>query len=64
MASVQPEITVIYDPDTNEETYLKGCLAELQKAYQKEAEPLIKRLAAIQATKLPKWVLLGPSSTA
>ena len=37
-----------------EEEYLRKQLADLEASYRKAAEPIIKRLAAIEAKKPPK----------
>lgn len=53
---------VDYGPDTAEETEIKRALGVLQREYQQLAEPYIKLLADIHATKLPRYFLVRASA--
>ena len=51
-------IEAIDEPLTPEEMMLISQIKEIQQAYLKAAEPYQKRLAAIRARKIPKYVLM------
>jgi hypothetical protein len=44
-----------------EEQFLHEQLRRLQEAYQKDAEPFLKRLAAIESMKQPAPMFVDPS---
>lgn len=52
------EVMTDYGPDTAEEVELKGILSELHKAYLRDAQPYINRLARIHAMKSPRVFLV------
>jgi hypothetical protein len=47
-----------YGPETVEEKVLKEQLLELQRAYHKEAEPILNRLTAIHMLKTPRMHIM------
>lgn len=48
-------VHVDYGPDSPEEVKIKKQLFDLHCQYQEAAEPLVKRLADIQALKTPRY---------
>lgn len=47
-----------------EEQYIRWQLSEIQRAYQKQAEPLIKRLCFLEALKPPPPIYLTAEDAA
>lgn len=45
----------------NEEQFLYEQLRRLHESYQKDAEPFIKRLLAIESMKVPQPIFVDPS---